>query len=42
MASSVFSPRIKSLGVLSKIDPEAAYCLLENEEMPGWLFMLQR
>jgi len=27
------------LGGLSKIDPEAAYRLLENEEMPGWLFM---
>ena len=27
------------LSVLDKIDPEAAYRLLENEEMPGWLFM---
>ena len=27
------------LGVLDKIDIEAAYRLLENEEMPGWLFM---
>ena len=27
------------LGVLTKIDPEAAYRLLENEEIPGWLSM---
>ena len=27
------------LDVLSEIDIEAAYRLLENEEMPGWLFM---
>ena len=27
------------LGVLAEIDIEAAYKLLENEEMPGWLFM---
>ena len=27
------------LYVLAEIDPEAAYRLLENEEMPGWLFM---
>lgn len=27
------------LGVLAKIDVESAYRLLENEEMPGWLFM---
>lgn len=27
------------LDVLSDIDIESAYCLLENEEMPGWLFM---
>ncbi len=27
------------LYVLTEIDPEAAYRLLENEEMPGWLFM---
>lgn len=27
------------LGVLTQIDLEAAYRLLENEEMPGWLFM---
>jgi alpha-L-rhamnosidase len=27
------------LGVLSKIDLESAYKLLENEEMPGWLYM---
>ncbi|MBO6039909.1 MAG: family 78 glycoside hydrolase catalytic domain [Oscillospiraceae bacterium] len=27
------------LDVLAEIDPEAAYRLLENEEMPGWLFM---
>ena len=27
------------LDVLGKIDLEAAYRLLENEEMPGWLFM---
>lgn len=27
------------LDVLSGIDPEYAYRLLENEEMPGWLFM---
>ena len=27
------------LDVLAKIDIEAAYRLLENEEMPGWLFM---
>lgn len=27
------------LDVLTKIDIEAAYRLLENEEMPGWLFM---
>ncbi len=27
------------LDVLSDIDPEAAFRLLENEEMPGWLFM---
>ncbi|MBQ6973242.1 MAG: family 78 glycoside hydrolase catalytic domain [Oscillospiraceae bacterium] len=27
------------LDVLSNIDIEAAYRLLENEEMPGWLFM---
>ena len=27
------------LGVLSDIDIEYAYKLLENEEMPGWLFM---
>ena len=27
------------LGVLTNIDIEAAYRLLENEEMPGWLFM---
>ena len=27
------------LEVLQKIDPEYAYRLLENEEMPGWLFM---
>lgn len=27
------------LNVLSEIDIEAAYRLLENEEMPGWLFM---
>ncbi|MCM1233477.1 MAG: glycoside hydrolase family 78 protein [Ruminococcus flavefaciens] len=27
------------LYVLSEIDIEAAYRLLENEEMPGWLFM---
>ncbi len=27
------------LDVLEKIDVEAAYRLLENEEMPGWLFM---
>lgn len=27
------------LNVLSSINPEYAYKLLENEEMPGWLFM---
>lgn len=27
------------LDVLARIDIEAAYRLLENEEMPGWLFM---
>ncbi len=27
------------LYVLAEIDPEAAFKLLENEEMPGWLFM---
>ncbi len=27
------------LEVLAQIEPEAAYRLLENEEMPGWLFM---
>ncbi len=27
------------LGVLSEYDLDAAYRLLENEEMPGWLFM---
>ncbi len=27
------------LGVLADIDPEAAYRLLENEEIPGWLSM---
>ncbi len=27
------------LDVLTEIDPEVAYRLLENEEMPGWLFM---
>ena len=27
------------LDVLTEIDPECAYRLLENEEMPGWLFM---
>ena len=27
------------LSVLSSIDPEYAYKLLENEEMPGWLYM---
>lgn len=27
------------LDVLADIDEEAAYRLLENEEMPGWLFM---
>jgi alpha-L-rhamnosidase len=27
------------LDVLADIDMEAAYRLLENEEMPGWLFM---
>ena len=27
------------LDVLTEIDPESAYRLLENEEMPGWLFM---
>ncbi len=27
------------LYVLDKIDLEAAFCLLENEAMPGWLFM---
>lgn len=27
------------LDVLSAYNPEAAYRLLENEEMPGWLFM---
>ena len=27
------------LDVLKEIDPEYAYRLLENEEMPGWLFM---
>ena len=27
------------LDVLADIDTEAAYRLLENEEMPGWLFM---
>ncbi|MBO6000106.1 MAG: family 78 glycoside hydrolase catalytic domain [Lachnospiraceae bacterium] len=27
------------LSVLDRIDLEAAYRLLENEEMPGWLFM---
>ena len=27
------------LDVLAEIDMEAAYRLLENEEMPGWLFM---
>ena len=27
------------LDVLAAIDPGAAYRLLENEEMPGWLFM---
>lgn len=27
------------LDVLAQIDVEAAYRLLENEEMPGWLFM---
>ncbi len=27
------------LYVLAEIDPEAAFRLLENEEMPGWLFM---
>ena len=27
------------LFVLQSIDPEAAYRLLENEKMPGWLFM---
>lgn len=27
------------LDVLADIDPEYAYRLLENEEMPGWLFM---
>ena len=29
------------LDVLSGIDIEAAYRLLENEEMPGWLFMVK-
>ena len=27
------------LGVLQSIDPEYAYKLLENEKMPGWLYM---
>ncbi|MCD7751700.1 MAG: glycoside hydrolase family 78 protein [Lachnospiraceae bacterium] len=27
------------LDVLTQIDPKAAYQLLENEEMPGWLYM---
>ena len=27
------------LTVLAEIDPESAYRLLENEKMPGWLFM---
>lgn len=27
------------LDVLTQIDPEYAYRLLENEEMPGWLYM---
>ncbi len=27
------------LDVLTDIDPEAAFRLLENEQMPGWLFM---
>ncbi|MBQ6545144.1 MAG: family 78 glycoside hydrolase catalytic domain [Lachnospiraceae bacterium] len=27
------------LDVLTETDPDAAYRLLENEEMPGWLFM---
>ena len=27
------------LDVLAKIDPEYAYKLLENEKMPGWLYM---
>lgn len=27
------------LDVLAEYDPDAAYRLLENEEMPGWLFM---
>lgn len=27
------------LSVLQEIDPEYAYKLLENEQMPGWLFM---
>lgn len=27
------------LDVLASYDPDAAYRLLENEEMPGWLFM---
>ncbi len=27
------------LYVLAEIDPEAAFRLLQNEEMPGWLFM---
>lgn len=30
------------LDVLIDIDPEYAYRLLENEEMPGWLFMTKR
>ncbi len=30
------------LDVLAEIDIEAAYRLLENEEMPGWLFMAKK
>jgi alpha-L-rhamnosidase len=30
------------LDVLTGIDPEYAYRLLENEEMPGWLYMPKR
>lgn len=30
---------LRCLDVLADIDIEAAYRLLENEEMPGWLFM---